>query len=169
MIHIGDLPFRAIPTFEAENVLKGKNGFLSLGGDKKKIANCIAEGDAEICEVAVVSEFEIEHEDDPDVPYGVILTTDRRELCVEAVMCCDSKQFFSYNEAPYNQFDACEELADNDEKRETAKCKKGYVIHYYLGKRELYKLIPPEWAADLKLLVPKLDEYGSFDCLYQLD
>ena len=116
MIHIEDLPFRAIPTFEAENVLKGKNGFLSLGGDKKKFAKCIEEGDAEICEVAVVSEFE--------------------------------------NDAA---------------KRQSAESKKGFVIHYFLGRDEYYKLIVPAWAKDLKLFVPELDSHYGHKCLVSLD
>lgn len=169
MIRVIDLPFQTIPASEAQNVLKGKNGFLSFGGDKKKFAKCIEEGNAEICEVAVISEFEIEHDDEPDVPYGIVLTKDERELCTDAVLCCASTQFFNDRDALYDRFDAYEELADNEEKRKSATCKKGFVIHYYLGKQEHYKLIPPEWAADLKLLTPKLDEYSGHDCLYSLN
>lgn len=168
MFRINDLPFQTIPASEAENVLKGKNGFLSFGGDKKKFAKCIEEGAAEICEVAVISQFKIEHEDEPDVPYGIVLTKDDRELCVDAVMCSGKAPFFKYSETAYDQFDAYEELAENEEKRKSAECRKGFVIHYYLGKNEFYKLIPPEWAADLKLVVPKLDEYAGSDCLYLL-
>lgn len=167
MTHIEALPFQTIPASEAENVLKAKNGFLNLGGNKKKFAKCIEEGKAGICEVAVASEFWVE-EDDTEYPYGVVLTKDGRELCAEGVMTFDEKVFFAQPEAPYGRYDAFKELSD-DAKRQAAECKKGFVIHYFLGKDEYYKLIVPEWAQDLKLLVPVLDDNYGRDFLIALD
>lgn len=167
MIHVEDLPFQTIPASEAENVLKAKNGFLNLGGNKKKFAKCIEEGKAGICEVAVASQFWVE-EDDRERPYGVVLTKDDRELCAEGVMCFDEEVFFAMPEAPYGRYDAYRELSD-DGKRQAAECKKGFVIHYFLGKDEYYKLIVPKWAEDLKLLVPVLDDNYGYDFLLAPD
>lgn len=167
MIHVEDLPFQTIPASEAENVLKAKNGFLNHGGNKKKFAKSIEEGKAGICEVAVASQFWVD-EDDSEAPYGVVLTADSRELCAEGVMSFDEGVFFSMPEAPYGRYDAYKELSD-DGKRQTAECKKGFVIHYFLGKDEYYKLIVPEWANDLKLLVPVLDDNYGRNCLISLD
>ena len=168
MIHIKDLPFRAIPASEAENVLKAKNGFLSLGGAKKKFAKCIAGGEAALCEVEVVTQFWVD-DDDRDIPYGAVLTADKSELCAEGVMCIGGDGFFSAPDAPYERCDVFRELASDDAKRRSAESKKGFVIHYFLGGDEYYKLIVPAWAQDLKLLVPEVDANYGHKCLVSLD
>lgn len=85
MVHIKDLPFVTVPASEAKNVLKGKSGFLSFGGDKKKLAKCIEAGKAGMCEVAVSGQYELDV-DGLKQNYGVILTKDTRELCAESVV-----------------------------------------------------------------------------------
>lgn len=168
MINIKDLPFQPIPASEAENVLKAKNGFLSLGGAKKKFAKCIEEGKAALCEVAVVTQFWVD-DDDTDIPYGAVLTPDKSALCSEGVMCVGGKGFFSAPEAPYERFDVCEALENDEAKRRSVESKPGFVIHYFLGKDEYYKLIVPEWAKDLKLFVPEVDSHYGHESLVSLE
>ncbi len=168
MINVKDLPFQIIPTSEAENVLKAKNGFLSLGGAKKKFAKCIEEGKASLCEVEVVTEFWVD-DDDNEIPYGAVLTADKSELCIQGVMCVGGAGFYSEPDAPYLRDEVRKEFENDAAKRQSAESKKGFVIHYFLGKDEYYKLIVPGWAADLKLLVPNVDEYCGHNCLIALD
>ncbi len=167
MIHIKDLPFQTIPASEEENVLKAKNGFLSFGGAKKKFAKCIKEGKAELCEVAVVTQYWVD-DDDTDVPYGAVLTKEGRELCAEGVMCVGGDGFYSMADAPYLLEDVCEKL-ESDDARQSAESKPGFVIHYFLGGDEYYKLIRPEWAKDLKLFAPHVDDLFGHKSLYSLD
>lgn len=167
MIHIKDLPFRTIPAAEAENVLKAKNGFLSFGGAKKKFAKCIEEGRAELCEVAVVTQFWVD-DDDTDVPYGAVLTAEGRELCAEGVMCVGGDGFYSMADAPFEREDVCDRLADDAAMRQSAESVPGVVAHYFLGKDEYYKLIRPEWAKDLKLFAPHVDDRYGHESLVSL-
>ena len=167
MISVKDLPFTKIPASEAANVLAAKNGFLSFGGDKKKFAKSIEEGQAELCEVDVVSQYWVPAGDDDEIGYGVVLTKDGRELVNVGIY--SEKAFYAVAEAPYGRFDMRKNLENDAETRKSASCKPGVVVHYFLGKEEIYQLITPEKAKDLKLLVPDLGGPAYGECLNELE
>ena len=166
-MQVKDLPFTKVAASEAANVLSGKSGFLSFGGAKKKLAKAIEEGKAELCEVLVVTQFWVDRQDN-EIPYGAVLTKDTRELCEEGVMCISGDGFYSAPDAPYDQYQTYKVLADNEEKRRNAECKPGFVFHYFLGSEELYRLITPAFAADLKLMSTHADDNSYYDSLYSL-
>lgn len=166
MVSIKNLPFETIPASEAKNVLKGKSGFLSFGGDKKKLAKCIEEGKAGLCEVVVAGQSLVDA-DGLKFSYGVVLTKDTRELCEECVILpTDLGTFYDPQSSTYGRSNARGELENDEGKRKALDGKQGYVMHYFIGDLEVFYLLTPELAGDLAKLAP--EACPSNDCLLPL-
>lgn len=166
MIHVKDLPFETVPASEAAKVLKGKSGFLSFGGDKKKLAKCIEEGKAGWCEVVVAGQSQLDA-GGLKFNYGVVLTKDGRELCEECVILpTDLGTFFDPQSSAYGRDNARKELENDEGKRKSLDGKQGYVMHYFIGDLEVFYLLTPELAGNLAKLAP--EACPSNDCLLPL-
>ncbi len=166
MVSVKNLPFETVPVSEAKNVLKGKSGFLSFGGDKKKLAKCIEEGKAGICEVVVAGQSLVDA-GGLEFNYGVVLTKDARELCEECVILPnDLGTFFDPKSTPCGRDNARRELEEDEGKRKALAGKQGYVMHYFIGDLEVFYLLTPELAGNLAKLAP--EACPSNDCLLPL-
>lgn len=160
-INVADLKFKPVPA-AAEATYKYSKGIF--GGTKKKFAECILAGKAETAEIRVIDwrlECNSEGGSYTDAPYCQITTPDGVLI----------KEWVWANIGAY--FSGAAEWVEDDEQNseETEAIRKkvriGYILHYFIGKKEYYQLIDKKQFKDLNLFddLDPLDRgYGFIRC-----
>ena len=173
VIHAKNLRFKPVAKSEARNVRGARAGLFGAGKKSRdEFADCIASGEAELCEVSVVSQFWLFAEDaskKDSESYGIVLETEgNKTLCADGILCVRGERFFSADEAPYDRDNAREALEEDVQRRMNAAGKKGYVLHYRLGERECYRLLAPETANEISRFVSNVEIPYKYHCLVPL-